>query len=382
MAIIEYDKSPNISPEQRLKSLADSVRRAFEEIEKDTSIPVTTESVSKEEIQEIVNGSLENVYLKTGGIIEGDVILGEGSSIRSRYGQLLALNNNDNTILGYGSYENSVGSAYIYGYNGVYLRTYGRVHSSSSVCVPNDYSFAGTGTDGGYYGLMCLSSGDNVLIGYGPYANNFGNNTLVYANNDICLRAKRQVILEAKGEQVYLYNDGTDTYFNPTDTGAVCLGSSGHQWYQVYSQRLVVTVGRLQCEPSYTNTCSYATNVYVGNTGLFTRTTNTSSRTIKHDIKSLSSEELKAEKLYDLDVVQFKYNEGIITDEEDARYGKDLVGFIIENMNEIYPIAVDKPSDDVKEWSWNAQYLIPPMLKLIQDLRKEVDELKGANNEG
>lgn len=33
MAIISYDKSPNISPEQRVKSLADSVRRAFEEIE-------------------------------------------------------------------------------------------------------------------------------------------------------------------------------------------------------------------------------------------------------------------------------------------------------------------------------------------------------------
>jgi hypothetical protein len=32
MAIIEYDKSPGISHEQRLQSLADSVRRAFDEI--------------------------------------------------------------------------------------------------------------------------------------------------------------------------------------------------------------------------------------------------------------------------------------------------------------------------------------------------------------
>ena len=38
MAVIEYDKSPNITPEQRLKSLADSVRRAFEEIETQESI--------------------------------------------------------------------------------------------------------------------------------------------------------------------------------------------------------------------------------------------------------------------------------------------------------------------------------------------------------
>lgn len=32
MAVIDYDKSPNISTEERLKSLADSARRAFDEI--------------------------------------------------------------------------------------------------------------------------------------------------------------------------------------------------------------------------------------------------------------------------------------------------------------------------------------------------------------
>lgn len=32
MAIIDFDKSPGVSPEQRLQSFADSVRRAFDEI--------------------------------------------------------------------------------------------------------------------------------------------------------------------------------------------------------------------------------------------------------------------------------------------------------------------------------------------------------------
>lgn len=32
MATIDYDKSPGISTEERIKSLADSVRRAFDEI--------------------------------------------------------------------------------------------------------------------------------------------------------------------------------------------------------------------------------------------------------------------------------------------------------------------------------------------------------------
>lgn len=142
------------------------------------------------------------------------------------------------------------------------------------------------------------------------------------------------------------------------------------------SADLTVTGTTIICQPTRNTTTTYATNMYVGETGTYYRTTNTSSRTIKHDIKALSNDDLNAEHLYDLEVVQFKYNEGIITDTEDSRYDETLVGFIIENMNEVYPIAVDKPTDNVKEWSWNAQYLIPPMLKLIQEQHKELEQLK------
>ena len=65
MAIIEYDRSPNITPEQRLKSLADSVRRAFEEIE---TFP---ESGTTEKVE----GKDPNAYPRTGGTIEGDAIV-------------------------------------------------------------------------------------------------------------------------------------------------------------------------------------------------------------------------------------------------------------------------------------------------------------------
>ena len=145
----------------------------------------------------------------------------------------------------------------------------------------------------------------------------------------------------------------------------------GESDYTTNVYNLVALNSRIVCAPTYNNTTTYATNVYVGTTGIFTRTTNTSSRTIKHDIERLVNEDIRAERLYDLDVVQFKYNNNIITDMEDARYGKTLPGFIIEDMDNIYPIAVDKPSDNVKEWSWNAQYLVPPMLKLIQEQHKE-----------
>lgn len=68
MAIIEYDHSPNISPEQRLRSLADSVRRAFEEIESDIkSYNHEAEDDSKEEIRLGAVATEDVVPIKKGG---------------------------------------------------------------------------------------------------------------------------------------------------------------------------------------------------------------------------------------------------------------------------------------------------------------------------
>lgn len=181
--------------------------------------------------------------------------------------------------------------------------------------------------------------------------------------------------------QVILILDTGYYYLRPHAASKVVCGSSGYPWYKVYTERLEVTEDRIKCQPTYDNTNSYATNLYVGSTGIFTRTTKTSSRTIKHDIKPVENEELNPENLYDLPVMQFKYNqEDVNLDENDCRYNKDLIGFIIEDMDEKYPIAIDKPSDNVKEWSWNSQYMIPAMLKLIQDQKKEIDELREIIN--
>lgn len=182
-------------------------------------------------------------------------------------------------------------------------------------------------------------------------------------------------------------------YFRPSmknnvlleSTAPINLGSENFRWEKVYGMKgvfndLAVEGKRIRCLPTYENTVTNSPNMFVGSsTGAFSRSTTTSSRTLKHDIEDLKNEDLLAENLYKLPVHQAKYNEDVITDKEDTRYMKDLPMFIIEEMDEIYPVAVDKPDkDDVKTWSWNAQYLIPPMLKLIQDLKKEVEELKGA----
>lgn len=166
--------------------------------------------------------------------------------------------------------------------------------------------------------------------------------------------------------------DGNYCYFIPDNNGtsfAVC-GSNANPWYKTYTERLEVTKERIVCKPTVDTTTTYAANVYVGTTGIFTKyKASTSSKYIKHDIKELQDESINAERLYDVDVVQFKYNEGELPD-DDQRYLKDLPGFIIENMAEVYPIAVDKQTEDSKGWSWNDHYIIPPMLKLIQEQHK------------
>lgn len=120
---------------------------------------------------------------------------------------------------------------------------------------------------------------------------------------------------------------------------------------------------------------SAAANLYVSSDGRVRKTTN-SSRKIKRDITTEIDADIAPEKLYDLEVVQFKYKNDYIA-EDDPRYDKPMVGLISEDVNEVYSVAVDKGDpDDSSDWMWNYKILVPAMLKLIQDQHHEIEELK------
>lgn len=91
----------------------------------------------------------------------------------------------------------------------------------------------------------------------------------------------------------------------------------------------------------YNDTVSYATNMYIGTSGIMHRTTNTSTRAVKDDIMPVQDEILNPQRLYDAEVVQFKYKENILPP-TDMRYRQNLIGFIVDDLEEVYPIAVDK----------------------------------------
>ena len=103
---------------------------------------------------------------------------------------------------------------------------------------------------------------------------------------------------------------------------------------------------------------------------------NSSSEQLKTDITDIKDEGLDPDRLYDVAVVQFRYKDGFLND-HDQRWGMNLVGFVIEDLEKSYPIAVDKPDkEDPRTWVWNNAYLIPPMLKLIQRQKAQIDALE------
>jgi polyhydroxyalkanoate synthesis regulator phasin len=104
-----------------------------------------------------------------------------------------------------------------------------------------------------------------------------------------------------------------------------------------------------------------------------------SSKRWKHDIGDISNEELNPHRLYDARIVQFKYNLDYLSS-ADMRYNMDLPGFIAEELLEIYPVGVDIDEEGLP-CDWNARFIIPPMLYLIQEQHGQIEKLEAQVQE-
>ncbi len=146
------------------------------------------------------------------------------------------------------------------------------------------------------------------------------------------------------------------------------------------NENIYLNAGSIRSQYMYTNdTVSNNANLYITSNGWLRRTTNTSSQRYKKDIKDIKNEELNPEKLYNLKIKQFKYKKEFQPNKADARYDETLIGFIAEDVADVYPIAadyeIDKDGNKIVE-NWNERYIIPAMLQLIQNQKKEIDDLK------
>ena len=101
-----------------------------------------------------------------------------------------------------------------------------------------------------------------------------------------------------------------------------------------------------------------------------------SSKRYKHDISNISEPILDPKKLYNLRVVQFKFNEDVVHLGE-YLYETFIPGFIAEEVAEAYPIAAVRDADNAYQIEdWDARLRLPPMLALIQDQKKMIDSLE------
>lgn len=98
-----------------------------------------------------------------------------------------------------------------------------------------------------------------------------------------------------------------------------------------------------------------------------------SSKKYKNNITDKISPELDPALLYKIPVVQFRYNDDYLS-KNDQRYGKNIIGFLAEDIYENYPIACNLKDGEPEVPEYNM--LIAPMLKLIQEQHEEIENLK------
>ena len=99
-----------------------------------------------------------------------------------------------------------------------------------------------------------------------------------------------------------------------------------------------------------------------------------SSRRFKKCIEKVTAECLNPHLLYQIPIKQYYY--------KNEKIQGLKIGFIAEDIAEIYPVAAIY--DEVGPENWDERYIIPPMLKLIQEqheaienLKEEIQKLKG-----
>lgn len=197
-------------------------------------------------------------------------------------------------------------------------------------------------------GIINIPASGAILIGRDQVA------TIDWVqNNAVAYAAKNAVNAD------YATSAGSASYANEAG-GVVSGGLYPYTGKLSFSENATKTVGQL-----YYNTYN----------GRYVLTTSRSSRKIKHDITDVCNAELDPRKLYDLRVVQFKFNN---LDPSDPMYEKDVIGFIAEEVAEAYPLGAEY-DENGNPSSWWDRYLIPPMLYLIQEQHKDIESLKQEN---
>lgn len=236
-----------------------------------------------------------------------------------------------------------------------------------------------------YIGNVAQNTWNSLQESYrNDYGKQYNTQVPLLINGNSLGSANAQLILERGGSYIRFRNDGSSFYIMNGD------GNSWTNYIQFFTDGTVYMPSSVKINspghlyiPSCTNAeTTSAANAYISSdgNGVLAKTSKTSSRRFKDSITTDLDEELNPEHLYNIDVVQFKYKKDYFTNRDDIRYRKNLIGLIAENVYDNYKIAadwhVDEESGKILVDAWNEQYIVPAMLKLIQEQHKEIEKLK------
>lgn len=210
-------------------------------------------------------------------------------------------------------------------------------------------------------------SGSSTYIGFPETSNSY----IAGTSSTMSIRSGGSMGIRA--------NSGT---LGLSSVGAMSLGASGNMQFSIgsgYNYAMYLGDETIMDTNGYHLRFPYAATDAIGTDNLKINSNGgigigSSMRHMKMDITPRLSEDLDPHRLYDVEVVQFKYKPKY-DDEGSFRYGKDQIGFIAEDVSEVYPICAIHDKDGTPR-NWSERMMIPAMVKLIQEQHAEIEELK------
>lgn len=309
------------------------------------------------------------LYAKNASYYNGDYL-----------GIIDALNDNGNTTFGYGGYINSIGETKIYG-NNVSINSNSNLDVEASwincrSIAPNanaTYALGAYGDKG--WSNIYLGKGDgktnalHIISGSSTYTlcgvNSSGQ--YIFGNNAAVMYYQVKNVSETATGNAFKVTSGNNTAANNTSS----------VWFFGAADATSRYIGSYL---AYNRTYSSTANMVVTSNGIFGRSTSSSQR-YKKDISIAGIDDLRG--LYDLPVKKFKYKEDYIA-ADDELYDKPLYGFIVEDLEDVLPCAVQHEKDQdgktIPEM-WNSNIIVPALLKLIQDLNTRLKTLEERENQ-
>lgn len=123
---------------------------------------------------------------------------------------------------------------------------------------------------------------------------------------------------------------------------------------------------------------SHTANCYITEAMTIYKVPSGSARRFKTDIYTVVDQRLDPHRLYNIDVVQFKYKPSFYNLPEGTEM-PTVIGMLADDIDRIYPCACEYDEETGEVINWLERYMIPPMLALIQEQHKDIESLKQEN---